>query len=412
MSRWTKITMILLLVFISIPASAVSAQIDNPCQYYGIHSNGAKYCITLPPPEYWNGDLVIFAHGYVPVTMPVDIPWSQMQLPGGLTLPALTNSLGYAFATTSYSENGLAVVRGVIDILDLVEVFKQTVGTPNRIYLVGASEGGLVTTIAVEKHPGVFSGGMAMCGPIGDFRGQVNYWGDFRVLFDYFLPGVLPSSPVNIPQTVMDNWDAYYAPSIVLSLSNPANALQVQQLMNVTQAPYDPANPGTIGETVLGILWYNAFATNNAIEKLDGQPFDNQDRVYVGSLNDALLNQNVQRFTADKLALNRIDKKYETSGTLKKPLIVLQTTGDPIVPAWHAALYTNKVLANTKGGPYLPVIIPRYGHCSFTLDEILNGFGWLVFQTSGAQVNRNALHIDSSKAVEFYKPEAWRTTAP
>lgn len=407
MSRWTKITMLLLLVLINIPASSVSAQLENPCQYFGFHSNGAKYCITLPPPGYWNGDLVIFAHGYVPVTMPVDIPWAQMQLPGGPTIPTLVNSFGYAFATTSYSANGLAVVRGVIDILDLVEVFQQTIGTPNHILLVGASEGGLITTLAVENHPGVFSGGMAMCGPIGDFRGQVNYWGDFRVLFDYFLPGLLPPSPVSVPQTVMDNWDAYYAPSIAVALSNPANVLQVQQLLNVSQAPYDPMNSTTIGETVIGLLWYNVFATNDGIEKLDGQPFDNQDRMYVGSFDDALLNENVQRFTADKLALNRIDKKYETSGALKKPLIVLHTTGDPIVPAWHTALYTNKVLANPKSAPYLPVVIPRYGHCSFTLDEILNGFGWLVNQTTSQNLNRNALRIDSSKANELYNPNVW-----
>jgi pimeloyl-ACP methyl ester carboxylesterase len=362
----------------------------------------------MPPPGDWNGDVVIFAHGYVPTTMPVDIPWSQMELPGGLTLPALTNSLGYAFATTSYSENGLAVVQGVIDILDLVEVFNTTVGTPNHIYLVGASEGGLVTTLAVERHPGVFAGGMAMCGPIGDFRGQVNYWGDFRVLFDYFLPGALPPSPVNIPQYVIGNWDDNYAPHILAALS--ANPFPVEQLMSVSQAPYDPTKLGTVGETVLGVLWYNAFATNDAIEKLRGQPFDNQSRVYLGSSNDQLLNQTVERFTADKLALNRIDKKYETSGELKRPLIVLHTTADPIVPAWHAALYTDKVLANNKGGLYQSVIVPRYGHCSFTLDEILSSFGWLV-QHAGQEVDRSILHIDPSRANELYSPYSWLTSA-
>lgn len=410
MSRWLKITMLLLLVFTSIPTSPVSAQIENPCQFYGLHGKGAKYCITTPPPGYWNGDLVIFAHGYVPANMPVDIPWGQMQLPG-ITLPELVNSLGYAFATTSYSENGLAVVRGVIDILDLVEVFKQTVGTPSHVYLVGASEGGLVTTLAVENHPGVFAGGMAMCGPIGDFRGQVNYWGDFRVLFDYFLPGVLPPSPVSIPQTVMDNWSTYYAPGIMMALSNPANMLQVQQLMNVSQAPFDMQNPNTIGETVLGILWYNAFATNNAIEKLSGQPFDNQNRTYLGSFNDPLLNQSVQRFAADKLALNRIDKKYETSGRLKKPLIVLHTSGDPIVPDWHAELYSAKVSLNGMGGPYQAVMIPRYGHCSFTLNEILDGFGWLVAHT-GQKINRGDLKLDPSRANELYHPDAWLLPVP
>jgi hypothetical protein len=231
------------------------------------------------------------------------------------------------------------------------------------------------------------------------------------VLFDAFFPGVLPPSAVSIPQSVMDNWDSYYAPAIQMALLNPANLPNIQQLLSVSQAPYDPMNPNTVGETVLGVLWYNAFATNNAVLKLDGQPFDNHDRQYVGSANDPLLNLAVQRFTADKLALNRIDKKYETTGALKKPLIVLHTTGDPIVPVWHATTYTDKVLANNKWAPYQQVIIPRYGHCSFTLDEILTGFNWLV-QHTGQKVDRTLLHIDPSKANELYNPNAWMISTP
>jgi len=403
MYKLLKLTIVLSLVLASVPVLPALAQAENLCNYSGIHANGAKYCITLPPPGFWNGDLVIFAHGFVPVTEPVDIPWDQMNLPGGITLPVFANSLGYAFATTSYSENGLAIVRGVIDILDLVEVFNDTVGTPNRVLLLGVSEGGLVTTLAVEKHPGVFDGGMALCGPIGDFRGQINYFGDFRVLFDYFMPGLLPPSPVDIPQNVVNNWDVF-AFNIFLAISNPANAAQVTQLLNVSQAPVDPANPNTVAETTLGILRYNVLATNNAKEKLNGQPFDNQHRVYVGSFNDALLNLGVQRFTADKIPLNRIDKKYETSGALKKPLVTMHTTGDPIVPYWHSTLYTGKAAANGKGGSYIPITVQRYGHCTFTLPEMLNAFGALVFQTSGQALNTAGLPLNSAGANEFYNP--------
>ncbi len=403
MSRLFRLTIVLSLVLASVPVVPALAQAESPCQFSGLHANGAKYCITLPPPGFWNGDLVIFAHGYVPVTEPVDIPWDQMNLPGGMTLPVLVNSNGYAFATTSYSENGLAVVRGVIDILDLVEVFEDTVGTPNRVLLIGVSEGALITTLAVEKHPGVFDGGLALCGPIGDFRGQVNYWGDFRILFDYFMPGLLPPSPVDIPENVIDNWDVY-AFNILLAISNPANIPQVTQLLNVSHAPIDPSNPSTVAETTLGILWYNVFATNDAQEKLMGNPFDNQDRVYVGSFNDALLNLGVQRFTADKIPLNRIDKKYETSGRLKKPLVAMHTTGNPIVPYWHAEDYAIKVAANGKGGSYIPITVQRYGHCTFTLPEMLNAFGALVSQTSGQALNTAGLPLNSADANEFYNP--------
>jgi hypothetical protein len=70
-----------------------------------------------------------------------------------------------------------AAVRGVIDILDLVSV-RTDCRNPESHPPRWGLEGGLVTTLAVENHPGVFSGGMAMWTD-RDFREQVNYWGDF-----------------------------------------------------------------------------------------------------------------------------------------------------------------------------------------------------------------------------------------
>lgn len=415
MSRWGRLSFALVLILTFAPVFPGLAQTGIECDYYGVHANGAKYCISLPPEGYWNGDLVIFAHGYVSVGEPLEIPWDQLILPDGSPMPTIVNRLGYAFATTSYSENGLAVVRGIIDILDLVDVFNNTVGYPNRVYLIGASEGGLVTTLAIEEHPGPFAGGMALCGPIGGFRGQVDYWGDFRVVFDYFFPGLLPPSPVNIPDQVMDNWETAYVPSILVALSDPSNQLRVMQLLNVTQAAVDPLDPSTVPQTVLGVLWYNVFATNNGIEKLRGQPFGNvtverfkrmtvvSNKWYLGSLNDAALNQGVERFIADDSALNTMDKKYETSGRIKKPLVTLHTTGDPIVPYWHALKYNDKVLLNSKGGAYLHIPVERYGHCSFELPEILAGFNWLVLQSTGQPLNLAALPLDATAQAQIYE---------
>jgi len=125
----------------------------------------------MPQPSCYNHELVIYAHGYVDAYQPVAIPEDQLNLPGGGSIPQLVTSLGFAFATTSYSRNGLAVLEGVQDVRDLVEVFKTKYGNPTRVYLVGPSEGGLVTAKSIETYPGVYAGGVAACGPIGDFRG-------------------------------------------------------------------------------------------------------------------------------------------------------------------------------------------------------------------------------------------------
>ena len=319
---------------------------------------------------------------------PLDIPWSQMTFSDGnggvITLPFLVNSMGYDFATTSYSVNGLAVQEGIADVLDLINVFEEQVGTPTHIYLVGASEGGLVTTLAIERYPEAFTGGFATCGPIGSFRGQVDYWGDFRVVFDYFMDrhglNVLPGNAMSIPASLMNKWDSEYVPRIENVLAfDPSNT---QQLLSVTKAPVT-ADPLTIGETTLGILWYNVFATDDAIKKLGGKPYDNRDREYTGSLDDGLLNAGVKRYKAQQSALDEIANNYETSGILIRPLVTMHTTGDPIIPYWQQTLYEEKVLANNPYSPYLAIEINSYGHCNFTLPEIVDGFGSLVYLSTG-----------------------------
>ena len=391
MSRSVKLMVGLLLVLAftaTIPALAQTEGCQPPFCFMGEQASGAKYLITLPPSG-WNGDgdLVIFAHGYVSVLEPVEIPWSQMIFTNGngleLTLPDLVNLQGFAFATTSYSVNGLAVKEGIADILDLIDVFEERVGSPGKIYLVGASEGGLITTLAVEGYPGVFSGAMAICGPIGSFIDQVNYWGDFRVVFDYLMDtpelNVLPGNAASIPAVLMKQWDTEFVPRIggVLA-ANPTNTLQ---LMPVAAPHLLGFHPSTIGPTTLGILWYNVFATEDAIDKLGGRPFDNFDHAYVGSWDDAQLNAKVKRFKAQPAALKEIQDFYETSGEFQTPLVTMHTTGDPIVPVWHQAMYSEKVWTKHPTSPLLPMPpIERYGHCNFTLEEILTGFGFATGQ--------------------------------
>jgi pimeloyl-ACP methyl ester carboxylesterase len=91
----------------------------------------------------------------------------------------------------------------------LVNIFARQKGAPTMVYLIGASEGGIITALALEQYPDVFDGGLALCGPYGDFRKQIDYFGDFRVVFDYYFPDILPGSPITIPTTLMDDWDSY-----------------------------------------------------------------------------------------------------------------------------------------------------------------------------------------------------------
>src|SRR6185436_20913821 len=150
-------------------------------------SSGAFTLVCMPPPEIWNGELVVFAHGYVPSSNPV-LDFYHLALPDGTLIPQLVLGLGYAFATTTYRQNGLAILEGVDDIRDLVAVAPPAV----RTHVAGVSEGGLVATLLAERWPELFDSAIAACAPIGSFRAQLDSVGDFRVLFDYFFPGVIP----------------------------------------------------------------------------------------------------------------------------------------------------------------------------------------------------------------------------
>ena len=390
MSKLIRLTLVTVVLIASLPAIPALAQGTPPtlppgCQL-GVATSGAQWLICVPPK--WNHNLVMYAHGYVKPGPVLAIPWEQMALPGGPSIPELVTSLGFAFATTSYSTNGLAVQQGIDDLRDLVTLFVSITHTPpNRTFLVGASEGGLITTLAVERYPQTFSGGLATCGPVGDFRKQVNYWGDLRVVFDYYFPGLIPGSAISVPQSLMDSWENSYYPQVVLpAIANPASAYSVTQLLRVTQAAYVPSQPDTAIATISGILWYNVFATNDGIEKLKGQPFDNNPRWYFGSNNDWLLNKKVQRFDADPAALFNIANYYQTSGRLKSPLVTLHTTGDPIVPYWHEPLYRLKVWGSGSALMYSNIPILRYGHCNFKASEVLAGFALLVLKVTGKEL--------------------------
>jgi hypothetical protein len=306
----------------------------------------------------------------------------------------LFTKLGYGFATTSFRGTGLIEPATWIggDLLELVRTARTLLSTTTGrtlryIYQTGGSQGGLGTVMALERYPDTFSGGLAACGPIGDYRKQIDYVGDFRAVFDYYFAGVVPSWPVwrqdlgaNNPGYVdPDSWGAAEQASGA-ALDDPGNAGRIEQVLNVTRAPVDASDPASIKATAHWILWYSFRGTNDGILKLGGMPFANLGRAYGGSSDDAALNAGVARFqfTADPSKVGAL----QTSAHLRRPLVTLHTTGDPIVPIWHESLYRSRLdflgrLLET------PITISRYGHCTFTDAELLGAFAVLVLKVTG-----------------------------
>lgn len=356
----------------------------STCEPDGVQPGGAIYRICMPASRPWNGDLVIWAHGYVEVTRPVAIPEEQLCLgSGSFCVPDITNALGFGFITTSYRMNGM-VTTGVEDVVELVDLFTAAHGAPRRVYLVGASEGGLVTTLGAERRPDVFDGGLAACGPIGDFRRQIDYYGDFRVLFDYFFPGLMPGTPMSIPDDLIAGFDTFFNDTVLPVVFDPANVGLLIQLQKTTHATYDPNDPASQVKTLHDALWYNVFATNDIISKLGGVPFDNIGRMYRGSSDDAALNAAVARVAADPAALAAADALFATTGVLHKPLVTLHTTMDQQVAFVQELLYNQKLRDEGLSGEHVLIPAFRYGHCNFKPWEALLSFALLIRGVNGA----------------------------
>ena len=103
----------------------------------------------------------------------------------------------------------------------------------------------------------MFSSALAACGPIGSFRQQINYLGDFRALFDYFFPGVvLPGSPVSMPPAAGFAYDGAIVPCQRTRRCAPTRR-QALELMRVSHVAHDPADPETVARPATNLLRYN-----------------------------------------------------------------------------------------------------------------------------------------------------------
>ena len=114
-----------------------------------------------------------------------------------------------------------------------------------------------------------------------------------------------------------------------------------------------------------------------------GMAYGNRFTKYTGSLDDAALNAGVERIRADRRAQNYTGRFYQTSGELRRPLVTVHNTLDPIVPFQHEVNY-RELVAKAGSSQFLTVLpIEGYGHCDFTSEEVFGAFQLLLQQATG-----------------------------
>ena len=335
-------------------------------------STGPGSLYRLVRPANWNGNLVVYAHGYTAPDQPVALP------PEAALLVSLLAPQGFAVAFSSFSQNGWDVKDGAQRTHQLLGLFTSNFGQPTRVYISGASMGGLIAIKLAETYPTIYAGALPACAVAGGTRRLFEYHANVRALFDVLYPGVLPGSAANLPPGT-NVTTGIILPAITAMTANPTPAFY---LAAIDQTPVPYATPAELVQSIVTALAGNAGDLTDVLLTKGKPYFDNQSTVYSSALLPASLlqaiNASVGRFSASPAALAAFDHNYTPSGDLRMPMLMLTNVRDPVVPGFNQASYLSEVTANGAANLLVQRTIPAYGHCVFTPAELGRAFSDLV----------------------------------
>jgi pimeloyl-ACP methyl ester carboxylesterase len=343
---------------------AEARQAADPQEIQGQIGPGALYSLSIP--ANWNGDLVVFAHGW-------DFPSNPVAVPDIAPFRDGLYARGYGLAVSSFSENGFAVQDGVLRTRQVRDLFISKFGQPRRTYLSSGSMGAQIIMRLAQENPRHYDGVLPMCGPMGGSRMEIDYLMNVRVLFDYFYPGVIPGDAVHVPAGLDFNTDVVPA-AVEAILANPAAAIE---LAGVNQVDIHYADFGELVESILTGLFFNTlpdFMDDLRARTHGHDYFDNTQVVYTGSGDDAALNAGVDRFAAAPDALEFLRHWYQPDGELTMPVLTVHTTRDPVVPRLHDTAFEAAVAAAGRSDLLVQRFVDVFGHCSEDWADDLTAF--------------------------------------
>ena len=338
-------------------------------------------------PDDWNGDLVVYAHGFRGGGS------AQLYV---TDLPVRTEAIrqGFAWAASTYRANGYNPLDGIEDTRMMIEQFKQRVGPPQRILIYGSSMGGHVVVGSLEKYADVYAGGVAECGAVGGAE-QIDYLVRANLLADH-LAGADMFAPEN---KGLQAQLALIKSTIYPALGEPPAYVFDE---NALSGKVDPAPQMTLtpkGEAYRDALIHlggghrpfaqegfgAAYSLNlqaaRAIYALIpnlvavGTNAGTRYQIDNGFVVDAAaLNAGVRRVEAD-LAMRA---KYAFTGNLKVPLLTIHNTGDLFVPISNEQVLRKLVEDAGNGDNLVQRGVRRFLHCDFSMQERNRAFNDLV----------------------------------
>jgi hypothetical protein len=354
-----------------LPPASVGGQPTTVHQ--GTHEHAA-YIIEVPPT--WNGDLVMWAHGYrgtgtVLTVGPPDYGLRQRLL-----------DQGYAWAASSYAGNGYDIRTGVLSTRSLADLFRSLVGKPDRRYIAGVSMGGHVIGRSLEQYPRYYDGALPLCGVLGD-----------QELFDFFLDyNLVAQTLAGVPAyPIPTNYVTTAVPQINTALGigaitvlapEPTNDLG-RQFRAITVNRSGGPRPGSAAAFA---FWKN-FLFQLAQPAVEPTP-DDPPALRPGQIATNLftryepntpvdVNRAVLRVAPEDLGerlspfLTQIPKIAGRPGV---PVLSLHGLGDLFVPFGMEQDYARDVALNFQGRHLVQRAIRTINHCEFSPTEV--GTAW------------------------------------
>lgn len=381
--------------------------------------DGAAIQIKVPARKSWNGTLVIWSHGYRNVgPIPADPtnPASAIQQPDTSAQAGpsdeVTNDLldqGYALAGSAFKTNGWDVQDGVAADKDLYSYFSDTFGKPRRVYIWGASLGGLITETLAETHPDWVSGVAPLCGVLGGTNLNLDLALDVAYAVKTLIYPSLQLTGFASQEEAVAQWEA--ASQAVVAKASHGGAAGIADLLVIADlagAPgktdkYDGHDTTSIGEayaqSIVTALGYGTWGRYDIEQRVGGNPSQNTGVNYSSRLSDAdrtainavapgQLNAILAqldagaRVSADQAARAKADQLGNPTGDIQHPTITMHTENDPLVLVQNENVFAQRVgeQPNAKGQLVQLFTAPpsRYttapygaGHCNFTTTELV-----------------------------------------
>ena len=364
---------VLLLALLAPPIAAAQTVVD------GQTALGAFFRIEVPDGWQPSDGLVIWNHGFsLEPLAPLEHgdlgPLADVQL-----------AAGFAVAASSYSQIGWALFQTDDDSRDLVAEFAAAFDVPDRIFIHGASLGGIVTAQAIEQGDlGNVVGAFPFCGALAGSR----LWDgalDLRLSYDFIcgdvagaaIPGGADGLPFPLPD--FDEIDLALAVNVCTGLLLPGGGSVDQQarLASILDLSGLPAS------FLLTDMGFATFALHDLVfdpGKLAGGLAMENSTVDYG---DAAVNAGIERVAAQLGDRLNLGSHFTPTGEVEDIKIVsIHTDKDGLVIVENESDYATRVVSENLSVAI--VVEDEPSHCGFNEAEVLAAWDALIAWVDGA----------------------------